>query len=227
MGPVVVLLSGGPGSAVVAYRSAAETQVRPLHVDYGRPSAKAERDAAAALAEALGVTLKVVDLPHVRQIADDRNAPVPRAGAERRNELGGPGDIPGLTATLLAVGAEYAAAIGAREIITGQTAAPIGAAGDALSRERTIDPQELHHAFGVLLEAALPVVRSVRLEAPLIDLQPAEWIKLGERFRVPFELTWSCHRSPPPCGTCSGCRKRAAGFAGAALSDPLLHTSSA
>ena len=221
MESVVVLLSGGVASAVAAYRRAGRANIHPLYIDYGRASADAEREAAEVLAEALDLRLKVLDLPHVRQIAEAQHGRLPSGQQIPLSAVGGPGDVAGLAATLLAVGAQYAAAVGAHVLVTGQMAAPFDA-GQTLSRERTVDPHEFHRAFGAMLEAALPAVRAVRLDTPLIGLQPFEVVKLAVRFAVPFEYTWSCHRTPPPCGTCFGCKTRAAAFAQAAVVDPLL-----
>ena len=219
---VVILLSGGVGSAVAAYRRAGQANTYPLYIDYGPASADAQRQAAKALAETLDLRLAILDLPHVRQIAEAQRGRRPGEPHASTAALGAPGQTAGLAATFLAVGAQYAAAVGAHLLITGQMATPFDA-GQTLSRERTVDPQEFHRAFGTMLEAALPAVRAVRLDTPLIGLQPFEVVKLGVRFAVPFEYTWSCHRTPPPCGTCSGCKTRAAAFAQAAVVDPLLH----
>ena len=224
MESAVILLSGGLGSTVAAYRQADESTLYPLYLDYGRASAAAERQAASAIAETLNVRLQVLDLPHVRQVAQDLRSPAPGEGGPGAGDLGCPGEIDGLTATLLAVGVEYAAAVGARLLVTGPSAPPLETSGEVLARERSIDPQELHHAFGAILEAIVPSVRPVKLEAPLIGLQPFEVVKLGSRFGVPFELTWSCHCPAPACGTCFGCETRAAAFARAALVDPAPQT---
>jgi len=222
MNSSVVLLSGGTGSATAAFRERDETLLRPVYLDFGRPSAAAERRAAAALAERLNTTLQVLDLPHVAQIAAAGAGPSADAVKTAVARLGGPEETPGLSLVLLAVGAQYAAAIGADALISGQTAAPTGSGTGPLSRERTVEPRELHHAFGMVLEAALPAVRSVRLNRPLIDLQPFEVVKLARHLAVPLELTWSCHRKAPPCGTCQACKRRADAFSAAGLVDPLL-----
>ncbi len=220
----VILLSGGVGSAVAACRQAGESALYPLFIDYGRASGAEERSAASALAEALNVRLTVLDLPHVRQVAKALRSRDPGEDRPGRLELGGPSEIAGLTTTLLSIGAEYAAAVGARSLITGHSAPPLETSGEVLSRERSVDPRELHYAFGIMLEAALPSVRSVKLDAPLIGLQPFEVVKLGSRFGVPFERTWTCHRTAPPCGACSGCKTRTAAFGRAGLVDALPQT---
>ena len=220
MDSAVVLLSGGMGSAVAAFRGGEGVQSHPLYIDYGRTSATEERKAASALADALGVPLRTVDLPHVRQIAELFRT----RSADNTHRPGGLSESPGLAMTLLAVGVEYAASVGARTLVSGQFGHTTSDAAPNLSRERTVDPREFRHAFASMLEAALPTVRSVRLEVPLLDLEGGEVVKLGNRLHVPFEWTWSCHRSAPPCGTCPGCTTRRRAFEQAGMADPLGRT---
>jgi 7-cyano-7-deazaguanine synthase len=222
MNSVVVLLSGGIGSTVAAYRQRENTSLHLLYLNYGRLCAASERKAAAAVAERLDASLKVLDLPHVGQIAASRGPAVADAVTKAASKLGPPNEIDGLPAVLLAVGAQYAAAVGAGALVTGRCAEPGDPMQDVLSKERTVEPREFHHAFGMMLETALPAVRAVRLEAPLLDLHPFEVVQLGQHLGAPLELTWSCHQNEPACGSCPGCRSRAAAFAGAGMSDPIL-----
>ncbi len=219
MESMVVLLSGGIGSAVAAYRQKGDALLHPLYIDYGRASRKAQRQAATAIAEAAGGPLTVPELPHVLQIASATGLP----GEKEDVALPGPpADTAGLMSTLLAVAAQYAAGVGAQAVITGISAPTHDDEVENLSQERRVDPREFHHAFAALLEAALPAVRPVRLETPLIGLQPFEVVKLALRLEVPLERTWSCHRNAPPCADCPGCRTRSAAFAEAGLTDPSL-----
>ena len=222
MDSAVILLSGGIGSTVAAFCRRDDTLLHPLYLDYQRASGKSERRAAAAVAEALGVPLQVLDLPHVSQVAAASSATPPSGDASQMPIAGPPADVDGLTATMLAVGAEYAAAVGADVLVSGQTAIVPDQGSAILSQERTTNLRELHHAYSIVLEAALPKVRAVCLETPLIDLQPVEVVKLGLRLEVPLGLSWSCHRDAPPCGTCPGCQTRRTAFAAAGAPDPLL-----
>lgn len=225
MESAVILLSGGIGSTVAAYRRRDDALLHPLYLDYQRASRKAERRAATAVAEALGAPLQVLDLPHVAQIAAASSATPPGGDRSQMPPPGPPAQVDGLTATMLAVGAEYAAAVGADVLVSGQTAIVPDQGSAILSQERTVNPRELHHAFSIVLEAALPAVRAVRLATPLIDLQTVEVVKLGLRLEVPLGLSWSCHRDAPPCGTCPGCQTRRTAFAAAGAPDPCLELS--
>ncbi len=217
MESAVVLLSGGIGSATAAYCRRGNAQLFPLYVNYGRASATEERAAASAIAENLGMVLQLLDLPHVLQISRSPDARHPNEDARP----GPPNEVAGLATTILSVGAEYAASVGAHTLITGHSAAAQNVALHEVSRERKVDVWAFRHAFAAMLEPALPKVRAVKLDAPLMDLEAGQIVQLGRRAAVPFELTWSCHQKTAPCGTCPGCTFRSAAFAGAGLPDPL------
>lgn len=222
MDSAVVLLNGGIGSATAAYRRRESTTLHLLYLDYGAQAAKRQLEAANALADALRIRLTRFDLPHVAEIARRRKTAqtTPRSSAQIRATR--PDDLPGFDPVLLSIGAQFAATLGAKWLVTGHGAATADATGQQLSRERSVDPREFHHAFAAMLEASLPTVRAVQLESPLLDLVPGEILKLADRFSVPLEATWSCNTAGPPCGTCSGCLSRATAFAQAARPDPLL-----
>lgn len=58
---------------------------------------------------------------------------------------------------------------------------------------------------------------------PLIQMAKVDIIQLGQRLKVPFEMTWSCYEGwEKPCGVCGSCKFRAKGFEEAGIQDPLL-----
>lgn len=62
-GPLTVALSGGADSAALAFLLGANrTAVSAVHVDHGLPGSPALRGAAAAIAEALGLELRIVEV---------------------------------------------------------------------------------------------------------------------------------------------------------------------
>jgi 7-cyano-7-deazaguanine synthase len=68
----------------------------------------------------------------------------------------------------------------------------------------------------------------IRIEAPFLDLQKADVIRLGRSLGVPFELTLSCMqpRGGRHCGRCSKCRERLDAFREAGLEDPAPYAES-
>jgi len=67
--------------------------------------------------------------------------------------------------------------------------------------------------------------RSLTVHTPLISLSKADIIRLGLSLGLDYGLTHSCYDPLPsgrPCGRCDSCRLRAAGFAEAGATDPLV-----
>ncbi|HEX8031962.1 MAG TPA: 7-cyano-7-deazaguanine synthase QueC [Vicinamibacterales bacterium] len=67
--------------------------------------------------------------------------------------------------------------------------------------------------------------RPLTIHTPLIHLSKAEIIRLGLSLGLDYGLTHSCYDPAAdgrPCGHCDSCRLRAAGFADAGATDPLI-----
>ena len=63
----------------------------------------------------------------------------------------------------------------------------------------------------------------LRIEAPFVELNKADVVRMGTELNVPYELTWSCYEGgDKPCGVCGTCRDRAAAFEANGLTDPLM-----
>ena len=67
--------------------------------------------------------------------------------------------------------------------------------------------------------------RPLTIHTPLITLSKAAIVQLGLSLGLDYGLTRSCYDPGPggrPCGRCDSCRLRAAGFAEAGETDPLI-----
>ncbi|HOC33651.1 MAG TPA: 7-cyano-7-deazaguanine synthase QueC [Ruminococcus flavefaciens] len=63
----------------------------------------------------------------------------------------------------------------------------------------------------------------LRIEAPFVDLNKADVVRMGTELNVPYEMTWSCYEGgDKPCGVCGTCRDRIAAFEANGLTDPLM-----
>jgi 7-cyano-7-deazaguanine synthase len=83
--------------------------------------------------------------------------------------------------------------------------------------------REWLHACGVLVGTLSAQRTKTIVEAPLMDLSYADIIRLGTRFRIPFERTWTCDAGDShPCGVCERCKARDRAFLNAREVDPLL-----
>ena len=65
--------------------------------------------------------------------------------------------------------------------------------------------------------------RQLRIEAPFVNMNKADVVKIGLELGVPYELTWSCYEGgEKPCGKCGTCIDRAAAFAANGVEDPAI-----
>ena len=65
--------------------------------------------------------------------------------------------------------------------------------------------------------------RQLRIEAPFVNMNKADIVRIGLDLGVPYELTWSCYEGgEKPCGKCGTCIDRAAAFAANGVEDPAL-----
>lgn len=61
----------------------------------------------------------------------------------------------------------------------------------------------------------------VRLYVPLVWLKKVDVVSLGEKLRVPWELTYSCYKGEElHCAVCPTCRARRSAFEAAGIEDP-------
>ena len=81
---------------------------------------------------------------------------------------------------------------------------------------------EYFEAFDRLIEVGTGPDTHIRLHTPLIHLDKAGIVRLGEQLQAPLHLTWSCYQNEAlACGRCSSCRLRLQGFAQAGVVDPI------
>jgi 7-cyano-7-deazaguanine synthase len=219
----VVLLSGGLDSytaAAVAKRDG--FAVHALSIDYGQRHSQ-ELDAARAVAGALGVARHLeldLDLTAIGgsaltsiQIEVPKDQPIdphviPSTYVPARNTI------------FLSVAMGWAEALGATDIFIGVNALDYSGYPDCRP--------EFIRAFEQLARLATKAGvqgRPLTVHTPLIALSKAEIIKLGLSLGLDYGLTHSCYDPESggrPCGRCDSCRLRAAGFAEAGATDPLI-----
>ena len=220
----VVLCSGGLTSTVVAHAAAQEFNRALLHVNFPHRSAKREATCFDEQVKALSPDKWLtVDMPHFEQIGG--NARVSRKmqiedamaiGDARSNA-----HVPGMIGTFIGAAYNWAHTIGASRILVGV----VEELGPPAPRLATIYP-DYSCEFIELAKQAYEIASPERqfiVEAPLIDLNRTEIVKLGKRLNVPFEWTWSClSMAEEPCGGCIGCATRNRGFIEAGFPDPVL-----
>lgn len=219
----VVLLSGGLDSytaAAVAKRDG--FTLSALSINYGQRHAR-ELDASRAVAAALGVerhlelaldlsqiggsslTSSTIDVP--KDLPIDPNV-IPNTYVPARNTI------------FLSMALGWAEVLGAADIVIGVNALDYSGYPDC--RPEFI--QAFEHLARLATRAGVEG-RPLTVHTPLISLSKAAIIRLGLSLGLDYGLTHSCYDPPPsgrPCGHCDSCQLRAAGFAEASATDPLI-----
>jgi len=216
----VVLLSGGMDSATcLALASRRPGPVHALTVLYGQRHAREVRSARALARRYHVARHAVVRLPIGPLLASSLTDARRRLPTRRR--VGGriPSTyVPARNSILLSLALGYAESHRLAAIYLGANAIDYSGYPDCRP--------EYFRAFERLArlatKAGVEEGARVRIETPLLRLSKAEIVRLGERLRVPWQLTWSCYAGGrSPCGTCDACRLRQKGFAEAGRVDPV------
>jgi len=219
----VVLLSGGLDSytaAAVAKRDG--FTLCALSLNYGQRHVL-ELGASRAVAAALGVEQHLeldLDLTKIggsaltsSRIAVPKDQPIdpgviPSTYVPARNTI------------FLSVAMGWAEVLGASDIFIGVNALDYSGYPDCRP--------EFIRAFEQLARLATKAGvegRALTVHTPLIALSKAEIIRLGLSLGLDYGLTLSCYdpgAGGRPCDHCDSCRLRAAGFAEAGATDPLI-----
>lgn len=219
----VVLLSGGLDSttclAVAIRRDGFEAHA--LSFDYGQRH-KQEVEQAAAVAKALGAASHRVarlDLSEVsRSALTDRAIEVPKDRVQEEIGADLPATyVPARNTIFLSVALGLAETLGAEAIFIGVNALDFSGYPDC--RPAFVE------AFARLAEVACPG-RAPRIEAPLLHLDKAAIIRLGQSFGVDYAMTHSCYdprEDGAACGRCDACLLRKKGFREAGVPDPTRY----
>jgi 7-cyano-7-deazaguanine synthase len=219
----VVLLSGGLDSYTAAAAAKRDGfALCALSINYGQRHAR-ELDASRAVAAALGVERHLelaLDLSKIGGSSLTSATAVPKDQPIDPNVI--PNTyVPARNTIFLSMALGWAEVLGAADIVIGVNALDYSGYPDCRP--------EFIRAFEQLARLATRAGvegRPLTVHTPLIDLSKADIIRLGLSLGLDYGLTHSCYDPPPsgrPCGHCDSCRLRAAGFAEAGATDPLVH----
>jgi 7-cyano-7-deazaguanine synthase len=205
----VVVLSGGPDSATVAYWAKKKGyQIYPIIFKYGQIAVK-ETDAAQKIAEKLDTNTKTIDLSALKDIFSDATSLVNR-DIPLTAEFSSPIIVPFRNAIFLSAAVAYAVTVGAKEIFYG-----------AQGSDEPFYPdcrREFYEAFEKA--ARLGTCEDITISAPFSSSTKSDLIREGVKLGVPFELTWSCYLDGAKhCGKCESCLNRKKAFKEAGVCD--------
>ena len=209
----VVVLSGGPDSATVAYWAKKQGyHIYPITFKYGQIAEKETR-AAQKIAQSLGTTTKIIDLSALKDIFSGTTSLVNRE-IPLTEEFSAPIIVPFRNAIFLSAAVAYAVTVGTDKIFYG-----------AQGSDEPFYPdcrREFYEAFE--RAARLGTCEAITIEAPYSGNKKSELIKAGSELGVPFEQTWSCYLDGAEhCGKCESCVNRKKAFKEANIADPTRY----
>jgi 7-cyano-7-deazaguanine synthase len=216
---VVVLLSGGMDSLVCAGIAIEEkSEVYFLHVNYGQITSNKEQESFTKICDYYQVPhsrRKIMNGTFLQQIGGssltDKNLEVqdhiqldksiPNTYVPFRNSI------------ILSLAVSWAEVLEANKLF-------IGANFEDSPGYPDCRPS-YYQAFNQVIKEGTKD-GTIHIETPVIKLKKSEIVEIGQRLKVPFELSWSCYKSEgKACGKCDSCALRLRGFQQANLTDPL------
>jgi 7-cyano-7-deazaguanine synthase len=223
----LVLSSGGVDSTTalgLAVKKYGKENVLALAISYGQKHDK-EIQAAKAVAEYYGVEQMSLDLSLIFRYSNcsllkQSDEAIPeKSYAEQQAENGGEGPVstyvPFRNGLFLSSAASIALSRGCEVIYYGAHA------DDAAGAAYPDCTPVFNKAMGDAIWEGSG--RQIRIEAPFVEMNKAEVVRIGLSLGVPYELTWSCYEGGEvPCGKCGTCIDRAAAFAANGIKDPAL-----
>ena len=221
----VVLLSGGLDSATcLAWARDRGFECHSLAIDYGQRH-RVELEAAKRVSRALGARghREVrVDLRAIGGSALTAEIEVPKDRSREAIATGIPVTyVPARNTVFLALALGYAETLAAGRIVAGMNALDYSGYPDCRP--------EFIRAFEALARVATRAGvegKPLEIHTPLMRLDKAGIIRLGDSLGVDYALTHSCYDPTPEseaCGRCDACQLRLRGFREAGLADPIRY----
>ena len=215
----VILVSGGLDSAtVLAMAKAQGFDCHALAVDYGQRH-RSELKAAARVANANGVQLKILPLDlralGGSALTDDIDVP-------EKETPGIPVTyVPARNTIMLSLALAWAEVLGSDDIFIGVNAVDYSGYPDCRPEFISAYQQMARLATRAGVEGG-----KVTIHTPLIGLTKADIIHRGVELGVDYSLTVSCYQADSAgraCGVCDSCRIRKGGFRIAGIPDPTRY----
>ena len=203
----VVLLSGGLDSVVNLKCALDAGGVHlALTFDYGQAAFANERTAALVSADRYGVAHRTVDLGWYRRLlpaaiaGSEDPADVSAGTGMDRKRLVGEAWVPNRNMVLVAIGAAFAEAGGAAQVVVG------------LNREEAEVFPDNSAAFLDRINRVLEVsaLSQIRVTTYTGDMTKQEIVKLGVGIDAPLDVVYSCYRPSDDqrmCGICQSCAR--------------------
>ena len=219
MKKAISVLSGGLDCTVATSVYAKEYEIHAITFNYGQKSFKRELQASKEICKKMNWTHEVIDLPWLSKISTSSlttSEEIPEVtnedldNIEKSIETASSVWVPARNTVFTSIALSYAESIGAEIIIVGWN-----------GEEGTTFPdnsKEYLQNFNELIEVGSP--DKIKIEAPAIDLDKEEIVKLGVEVGAPMELSYSCYKGEDKhCGVCESCMRRKRAFKNLEITD--------
>ncbi len=209
----ISVLSGGLDSAVATSLLAKDYNVHAITFNYGQRSAEMEINASKAICEKLGIEHTVIELPWLAQLGGSAltssEEEVPQLEMDELDdkeicdETARKVWVPGRNVVFSSIALSFAEAEGAEKIIVGWDFEEAATFPD--------NSKEFLDAFNNLLK--IGSLDDIQIEAPLIQMDKKEIVKLGYDIGAPLDISYSCYMGEKwHCGVCESCMRRKRAF---------------
>ncbi|WP_298523950.1 7-cyano-7-deazaguanine synthase QueC [uncultured Methanobrevibacter sp.] len=212
MKKAISVLSGGLDCTVATSVYAEEYEIHAITFNYGQKSFERELKAAKEICAEMNWSHEVIDLPWLSKISTsslNTTEEIPEVfiddldDLEKSIESASSVWVPARNMVFTSIAVSYAESLGAEIIIVGWDAEEAATFPD--------NSKEFLNAFNELIDVGSP--DKIRIEAPAIDLNKEEIVKLGVEVGAPMHLSYSCYKGGEKhCGVCESCMRRKRAF---------------
>lgn len=219
MKKAISVFSGGLDCTVATSVFSKDHEIHAITFNYGQKAFKREMQASKEICERMNWTHEIINLPWLAKISNsslNTDEEIPELSTEDLDNLEISQEsassvwVPARNTVFTSIALSYAESIGASAIIVGWN----GEEGATFPD----NSKEYMEKFNELIKEGSP--EEIRIEAPLIDLDKEEIVKLGLEYDAPMELSYSCYKGrDKQCGVCESCMRRKRAFENLGIND--------
>ena len=208
----ISVFSGGLDCTVATSVYDNDYEIYALTFNYGQKAFTQELEASRRICEKMGWHHEVIDLPWLSKISNsslNSDEDIPELEENDLDDLKKSSEsasnvwVPARNTVFVSIALSYAESIGADIIIVGWN----GEEGATFPD----NSKEYMDKFNELIGVGSP--EKIRIEAPAINMDKEEIVKLGVDTGAPMELSYSCYKGESePCGVCESCMRRKRAF---------------
>lgn len=208
----ISVFSGGLDCTVATTVYDNDYEIYALTFNYGQKAFTQELEASRRICEKRGWHHEVIDLPWLSEISNsslNSDEDIPELEESDLDDLKKSSEsasnvwVPARNTVFVSIALSYAESIGADIVIVGWN----GEEGATFPD----NSKEYMDKFNELIDVGSP--EKIRIEAPAINMDKEEIIKLGVDTGAPMELSYSCYKGESdPCGVCESCMRRKRAF---------------